>query len=293
MRAMGVVTHALPSMEPDVGPPYPFPDALEKLGPNEVNRPVPWDELTPGQRDFQAAKMAIHAAMIDRMDREIGRVLAQVRAMNAWDNTLILFLSDNGASAEIMVRGDGHDPTARLGSAGSYLCLGPGWSTAANTPFRRHKTWVHEGGIATPLIAHWPEGITARGEWRRTPAHVIDLAPTILELAGGRWPGRWDDQPVPPAPGRSLLPVFTRDGAVARDYLWWLHEDNRALRMGDWKIVAAGKDAPWELYDLGTDRGESRNLAEAHPDKLRELATVWEARRDEFFALARGSGNER
>ena len=103
--------------------------------------------------------MAIHAAMVDRMDREIGRVLDQLRAMGAFENTLIFFLSDNGASAEIMVRDDGHDPAAAPGSAASHLCLGPGWSTVANTPFRRHKTWVHEGGIATPLIVHWPKGI--------------------------------------------------------------------------------------------------------------------------------------
>ena len=128
--------------------------------------------------------MAIHAAMVDRMDREIGRVLDQLRAMGALDNTLILFLSDNGASAEIMVRDDGHDPSAPPGSAASHLCLGPGWSTVANTPFRRHKTWVHEGGISTPLIVHWPQGIAARGELRHDPGHVIDLVPTILEAAG-------------------------------------------------------------------------------------------------------------
>ncbi len=128
--------------------------------------------------------MAIHAAMVDRMDREIGRVLDQLRAMGAFENTLIFFLSDNGASAEIMVRDDGHDPSAPAGSAASHLCLGPGWSTVANTPFRRHKTWVHEGGIATPLIVHWPKGIAARGELRHDPGHVIDLVPTILEVRG-------------------------------------------------------------------------------------------------------------
>ena len=104
--------------------------------------------------------------------------------MGAFENTLIFFMSDNGASAEIMVRDDGHDPTAPPGSAASHLCLGPGWSTVANTPFRRHKTWVHEGGIATPLVVHWPMGIAARGELRHDPGHVIDIVPTILEIAG-------------------------------------------------------------------------------------------------------------
>jgi arylsulfatase len=138
IQRLGIVKGRLPDVEREVGPPYDFPKALETLGPGEVNRPVPWDTLTDHQRAFQAAKMAIHAAMVERMDREIGRVLNQVRAMGAFENTLIFFLSDNGASAEIMVRDDGHDPTADAGSAGSHLCLGPGWSTVANKPFRRH-----------------------------------------------------------------------------------------------------------------------------------------------------------
>ena len=126
--------------------------------------------------------MAIHAAMVDRMDHEIGRILNQLKTMQAFDNTLIFFASDNGASAEIMVRNGGHDPLAAAGSAASYLCLGPGFSSACNTPFRRHKTWVHEGGISTPLIAHWPAGIPSRGELRTTPSHVIDIVPTILDV---------------------------------------------------------------------------------------------------------------
>src|SRR5207237_787828 len=136
------------------------------FGPGEVNRPVAWDSLTKEQQQFQATKMAIHAAMIDRMDREIGRILAQLKSMQALDNTLLFFLSDNGASAEMMIREDGHDPAAPPGSAKTHLCLGPGWSSVANTPFRRHKTWVHEGGISTSLIVHWPQQIKARGELR-------------------------------------------------------------------------------------------------------------------------------
>jgi arylsulfatase A-like enzyme len=221
------------------------------------------------------------------MDREIGRVLEQLRAMNAIEDTLIFFLSDNGASAEIMVRGDGHDPEAPMGSAATFLCLGPGWSSFANTPFRRHKTWVHEGGISTPLIVHWPHGITARGELRHTPGHVIDLLPTILDVVGAKRFETWRDQPVPPAPGKSLLPLFKQDGTVRHDSLWWLHEENRALRVGNWKIVAAGKDSPWELYDLRTDRGESINLADRYPEKVRELADEWTRQTAQYFALAR------
>jgi arylsulfatase A-like enzyme len=285
---LGIVKARLSDVERSVGPPYDMPNVLKLFGPDEVNRPVPWNSLTVRQRLFQAEKMAIHAAMVDRMDHEIGRVLIQLRTMGVFDDTLIFFLSDNGASAEIMVRDDGHDPGAPAGSAGTHLCLGPGWSTVANTPFRRHKTWVHEGGISTPLIVHWPRGISARGELRREPGHVIDILPTIRELAGARALEADGNRPAPPAlPGLSLVPEFARDGALKHEELWWQHEGNRAIRAGDWKLVAAGKDGPWELYDLGQDRTETHDLAREHTERVRELARRWEERRDEFAALAR------
>jgi arylsulfatase len=277
---------SLSAIERDVGPPYAFPEAIKKLGPNELNRPLPWADLTADQRAFQANKMAVHAAMVDRMDREIGRVLDQLRAVGALDTTLVFFLSDNGASDEIMVRGDGHDPHAECGTGATFLSIGPGWSSLANTPFRRHKTWVHEGGIATSFIVHWPKGIAARGEVRHTPGHVIDVVPTVLDAAGGRRFEQWNGRPVPPAPGKSLVPAFAKDGTVAHDSFWWLHEGNRALRAGDWKIVAAGKDSPWELYDLSSDRSETRNLAAEKPDKVRELAALWEKQLADYAALA-------
>ncbi len=286
LQGLKIGGDALSAVERDVGPPYNFPDALKKLGPNEVNRPLPWKELTAEQRDFQACKMAVHAAMVDRMDREIGRVLDQLRAMKAMDNTLIFFLSDNGASAEIMVRGDGHDPDAECGTGATFLCIGPGWSTMCNTPFRRHKTWVHEGGISTPLIVHWPKGIAAKNELRRTPGHVVDLVPTVLEAAGGKRPEKWDGKPLPPAPGKSLLPLFAKDGTVQHETIWWLHEGNRALRAGNWKIVAAGKDSPWELYDLSSDRSEGQDLAKEKPEKVRELAALWRKQYEDYCALA-------
>ena len=289
IRENRIVLDRLSSVEREVGPPYDFPGALKKLGPGEVNRPVPWDQLTPEQREFQATKMAIHAAMVDRMDREIGRVLAQLRAMGAYDDTLVLFLSDNGASAEIMVRDDGHDRSASPGSGPTYLCLGPGWSNASNTPFRRHKTWVHEGGIATPFVAHWPAGISAKGELRREVAHAIDVPLTILELAGGKL----DPSPGGPRfPGQSLTSTLRADRAASRE-LWWRHEKNRALRLGDWKIVAAGKDSEWELYDLSKDRTETENLAAIHVAKTRELARIWDERWGEIQSQARGESAKR
>src|SRR5436190_2813253 len=300
-QSMGIASGKLSPFEREVGPPYFFADAYKALGPGEVSKPLPWNELTKEQQAFQATKMSIHAAMVDRMDREIGRVVDQVRAMKALDNTLIMFLSDNGASAEIMVRDDGHDPALPPGSAGTHYCLGPGWSTVANTPFRMHKTWVHEGGIATPLVVHWPSGISARGELRKNPGHVIDLVPTILEVAGGKRLGSVDGKTVPPSPGRSIAPAFAKDNSAPHDYLWWSHEGSRAIRVGDYKLVAASpslrgrgaardedeqKPGPWELFNLADDRAESNNLAGKMPDKVRELSALWSQREAEFFKLA-------
>jgi arylsulfatase len=285
-REMGIVNCSLSALEREVGPPYAFPAEIAKLGPGEINRPVPWTELTDVQREFQAGKMAIHAAMVDRMDQEIGRVLAQIKAMGAFENTIVLFLSDNGASAEMMVRGDGNDSNATPGAAGSFLCLGPGFSSAANTPFRRHKTWVHEGGIATPLIVHWPKGIAAKGELRHTPGHLVDLVPTLLDLVGGKRVETWEGQPIPTPPGKDLKPALASDVAVPRDSIWWQHEGNRALRIGDWKIVAAGADSPWELYDLSVDRAETNNLAAQQPDRVKAMADTWSRQTEEFRALA-------
>lgn len=274
------IAPALAPVERDIGPPYAFPNDIKKLGPNEVNRPLEWKALTAEQQKFQAAKMEVHAAMVSRMDAEIGRVVAQLKAMKQFDNTLIVFLSDNGASAEMMVRGDGHDQAAAPGSAATFLCLGPGWSGVCNAPFRRHKTWNHEGGICTPLVAHWPKGIAAKGELRHAPGHCVDFVPTVLELSGAKAPAD-----APAKPGRSLVPLFAKDGAPERD-LWWQHEGNRALRRGNWKAVAAGRDAEWELYDLGTDRAESKNVAKEHPEKLKELVAAWTKQRDAHNSLA-------
>jgi len=269
IQEMGIVKGELSKVEPQVGPPYHFPDALEILGEDEVNRPVPWESLTLAQQKFQQVKMSIHAAMIERVDKEIGRIINQLKAMDALENTLIVFLSDNGASAEIMVRDDGHEPSAAPGSASTYFCLGPGWSNMSNTPFRRHKTWVQEGGSCTPLIAHWPDGIRARGELRHTYGHVIDIVPTILDLAGIAS----DSLRQVALPGKSLRPLFEGEADWQRP-IWYYHEGNRALRVGDWKIVA-DKETPWELFNLEEDRTESNNLANSNPGKIIEMEKLW------------------
>ena len=289
LREMGVVNCDLPALEPDVIPDWNFSrDQLhEMIGPGEVNRAVAWDTLSEQQKRFQATKMAIHAAMIDRMDREIGRVLGQVKKMGAYDNTVIFFVSDNGASAEQIIRGDMNDPSAAPGSGKSYLCLGPGWSSSSNTPFRLHKSWVHEGGISSPLVVHWRAGIKAHGELRHDPCHFVDIVPTVLDLAGGAdLSSQWSGEVAPPLPGTSLAPAFTRDGAVRHEFIYFHHLNNRAIRVGDWKLVAKGQDGPWELYDLKTDRCEAKDRAADYPDRVHKLSALWQKCEDGFRAQA-------
>lgn len=243
-----------------------------------TDRVPAWETLTAAEQDAWATRMAVHAAMIDRMDQEIGRILDQLKAMNASENTLIVFVSDNGASHEKVDRGDKHTPGAAPGAFNSFLCLETGWANVANSPLRLSKMFVHEGGISTPWIMHWPRGIASAG-LRTTPVHLIDLPPTIVELAGMTWP---KEKLAPPRPGMSLVPLFARDGAVKHDSLWWLHQGNRAIRVGDWKLVARGEKGPWELYNLATDRAECEDLSERHPAKARELASLWEAQWEQF-----------
>lgn len=281
IRELGIVAGDISKVESQIGPPYDFPNAIKKLGEGEVNRPLPWAKLSQGQRDFQAKKMAIHAAMIDRMDQEIGRVLEQLKAMNQFEDTLIVFLSDNGASAEIMVRADGHDATAPAGSGKSYLCLGPGWSTVCNTPFRRHKTWVHEGGIRTPFIAHWANGKFAKNSLNKTLGHVVDVVPTLLDLAGVETESV---RGVLARPGRSIAPLFSGKAMPRSKTIWWLHEGNRALRTDNWKIVAA-KDEPWSLYDMENDPAETSDLAEVDAVRVAEMKALWQKQLDQFIEM--------
>jgi len=286
----GIISCGLSAREESVGPPYRFNNVPGTLGTGEVLFPVAWETLTDEQKRFQATKMAIHAAMIDRMDKEIGRILDKVRSMGAWDNTIFFFLSDNGASAEIMIRGDMHDPDAPAGSAASYLCLGPGWSSAANTPLRRHKVWNHEGGIATPLIVHWEKGIDKPGTLRHDLGHVVDFVPTFLDLLGIAPPKQIRGENVPPYPGVSLLPAIRgTEQNVERDYIYFNHSGNAALRVGDWKVLYTKTGEPnshaqaeqstgtagWSLYDMSADRCEQIDLAEKQPEKLKEMLNKW------------------
>jgi arylsulfatase A-like enzyme len=235
-----------------------------------------WESVT--NKDEWELRMAVHSAMVDRMDQGIGRVLERVRQLGVEENTLVLFLSDNGASAEALDSWPdprrGHRPGTETGRPESHHCLEIGWANAANTPFRENKMWIHEGGIATPLIAYWPGGLQAKGALTRQVGHVVDLMPTFLELAGGRYPATYRGHRLKPLAGRSLVPVLRGQEIGART-LAWEHEGNRGIRVGDWKLVAVFRGA-WELYDLAVDRTETNNLAPKRPAKVRELAARWQ-----------------
>jgi arylsulfatase len=244
-----------------------------------------WDALDADRQADLARRMTVYAAMVDRMDRNIGRVVADLRTNGQLDNTLILFLSDNGACAEWDPFGfDGSSGPKnnlhtgadldRMGGPDTYHSYGSGWANACNTPFRLYKHWAHEGGISTPLIAHWPKGIEKRGEVRKQAGHVIDIMATCVDVAGAKYPERVGENAITPAEGKSLTPAFT-DRPLERAFLAWEHEGNKALRAGRWKAVAT-HDGSWELYDMEADRVELHNLAAQHPDKVKELAAKWE-----------------
>jgi arylsulfatase len=297
---MGLIDCDLSKRQDDITAPWSYPPARLKkdVHPGETGRALPWDSLNDVEKDYEATKMAIHAAMVHRMDISIGRIVAQLKAMGQYENTLIMFVSDNGATSEQIVRGDGHDKNAPLGSAKSYMCLGPGWSTASNTPFKLHKHWNHEGGISSPLIVHWPNGIKDANQLRHDPSHFIDITPTILEVASGqRDLDNYKSADAPKRPGLSLIPAFEKDGSVNHKNIWFCHSGNRAFREGDWKISYNGAKPPkflqgdekkkdpgnkWELYNIKTDRCEMNDLALKYPEKVKELDRQWNQIAEDF-----------
>jgi len=248
-----------------------------------------WREIPEPQRRDLAHRMAVYAAQIDCIDQNIGRLVAKLEDLGQLENTCILFLSDNGCSAEGGPGGFRRGkPGAPIGTGLSYASVGLEWANAADTPLRKFKMATHEGGIATPLIAHWPAGMkihapssTPKGRLVHEPGHVIDLMPTLVELAGAVYPEEIKGRAILPAEGRSLAALITGEaerlpaGEVPRP-LFWEHQGNKGVRLGNWKAVAEARGA-WELYDLQSDRAEMHNLAADHPDKLDELIALWNA----------------
>ena len=280
---------------------------LGLIDPKQPMAPGPdWDAVK--DKKWEAAGMEVYAAMVDRMDQGVGKLVKELERTGQLDNTLILYMQDNGGCAELQGRTgnanhpnierpekptlpamkaedfitagsvpkqtrDGYPvrmgPKVMPGPADTYVAYGKGWATVSNTPLREYKHWVHEGGISTPLIAHWPKGIAAKGELRKQPGHLIDVAATCVDLAGATYP-----KDAPPLEGKSLRPAFDNK-PLDRD-LFWEHEGNRAVRAGDWKLVAK-HNQPWELYDVGKDRVEATDLAAKEPAKVKELVAKYEA----------------
>ncbi len=280
---------------------------------------VPADiELSPGSDDWanvtdrawEARCKEVYAAMIETMDAGIGRIVAQLKNAGQFDNTLILFLQDNGACAEKVGRTEnppdpgnlkpmGPDqlqskvqppmqtrdgrwvksgPGVMPGPADTYVAYGRGWANVSNTPFREYKHWTHEGGISTPLIAHWPAGIRGdrAGKLERQPGHLIDIMATCVDLSGATYPTEVSGQPIKPREGVSLRPAFEGNSLGRTQPLFWEHESNRAVRDGDWKLVAK-EDGPWELYNIAVDRTESHDLSASEPSRAKALAAQWDA----------------
>ena len=235
-----------------------------------------WETLSDSEKVVWDHWMAVYAAMIDRMDQNIGK-LRKCLEDNGYDkNTMIIFLSDNGGCHEAARRGD---PKAEPGSPHSFGGYDYPWANVSNTPFRWFKHWVHEGGISTPFIAWYPGKIKA-GTINSQMAHITDIMPTLVEIAGATYPSEYKGNSIYPLPGKSLVPLLTGRKAVLRDTLCWEHEGNRAVRCGKWKLVSrydysSNEELPWELYDMEKDRSELHNLAEQHPEKVKEMEQIY------------------
>ena len=242
-----------------------------------------WESLPAEEQDRFDHLMAVYAAVVHRMDKAVGDLVDGLKQRGVLDDTLILFLSDNGGNAEA---GPGGRTEGNPSEARSDWFCGESWAFLQNVPFRKYKHFNHEGGIATPLVVHWPAGITARGEWRHDPGHLIDILPTCLDAAGGEFPGERQGKPSIPLEGRSLVPVFTGE-PIAREALYWEHEGNAAVRVGDLKLVRLGTQGPWELYDLEADRTEQHDLAATRPADAARLAGLWQAWAERVHAVPR------
>ena len=226
-----------------------------------------WDELENKKEWLR--KMEVYAAMIDHMDQQIGKVISLLEKEGMLDNTLIIFLSDNGASAEKIDLFKLNDPKAKIGAKGSFVALGEGWAHVANAPFRLYKGWVHEGGIKVPMIIHWPNGIKSKGKIIDAPCHAIDILPSLLELTGAK--------SSYPLRGLSLVPLM-EGKSIPERALFWEFNYNKAVRKGDWKLVLGEPTYAWELYNLKDDPTESNNLYGINQEvflKLRTLQLQW------------------
>ena len=308
-----------------------------ELSPLDVH---PWEEEE--NKEVQSGRMEIYAAMIDELDQGIGSIVETLKEQGIIDNTVIFFLQDNGGCAEEIGTMEETGPQAdnpesakplnideiqyrmfplmtrsgkyvmkgkdiKGGPDSTYVSYGKVWANASNTPFREYKHWVHEGGISTPLIIHYPEGIKNKNSYCSFPGHVIDIMPTLVELTGADYPKTYNNHSILPMEGISLVPLLQGKSIEREGPIFWEHEANRAIRSGDWKLVSKGelftgsygqwenyKLGPWELYNIKTDRSEMHDLAAQYPEKVSELSAIWEeyAKRTQVFPAPWEPGEE-
>lgn len=266
-----------------------------------------WNEVE--NKAWETRCMEVYAAMVDCMDQGVGRLMETLKANGQFDNTLVLFLQDNGGCAEGMGRAGAFKPRADSptlpplandylqpdmipkqtrdgfpvrqgegvmpGGPDTYIGYGRDWANVSNTPFREYKHWEHEGGISSPLIAHWPAGIARSGQLESAPSHLIDIMATCVELSGATYPTTFAGESIQSLEGISLAPTFAGKKLARPQPLFWEHEGNRAVRDGDWKLVSK-HPGDWELYDMAADRTEMHNLAKEHPERVKELSEAWE-----------------
>jgi len=285
----------------------------------ERDKGVPkWEDAD--LKEWHTRRMEVYAAMVDNMDQGIGRIVDSLKAKGIYENTLIFFLQDNGGCAEEYgSRGsEKPDPSKPVelkpmqpgelqtamqpkvtrdgrpvrtgrgvmpGPADTYIAYGKPWANASNTPFRLYKHWVHEGGISTPLIVHWPAGVKSKGNLRHQPGHLIDIMATCVDVADARYPKEYKGNPITPMEGKSLAPAFDANKSIEREAIYWEHEGNCAIRVGKWKLVsranrnlrtADGIKQNWELYDLDADRSETNDLVTKFPDRAKRMADQWQ-----------------
>lgn len=302
-------------------------ERMKKLGvidPEWKLSPVAEKWADQKNKAWDAKNMEVYAAMIDNMDQGIGRVVDALKANDQFENTLILFMQDNGGCAETLgrtTRKNEHDrmtpkpskpdfapmakdelqkdmiphqsrdgyltrmgPNNMPGPDGTYIAYGKGWANVSNVPFREYKHYVHEGGISTPLIAHWPAQIKNKGQMRKTPSHLIDIMATCVDIGEAYYPESYQGHDIIPMEGKSLLSVFQAD-TLARSHLFWEHEGNRAVRQGDWKLVMKKSDGIYELFNLKDDKTEMNNLIAEYPEKAAQLEQLWDSESDRTLVL--------
>jgi len=266
-------------------------DSRWPLTERDPNAPA-WEDVPGAERPWFARRMEVYAAMVDRLDQAVGTILESVRDIDAEENTLVLFLADNGGCAEELRPGSkayhipektldgrpvqsGNLRTLMAGPDDTYQSYGLPWANASNTPFRLYKHWVHEGGISSPLVVYWPAGVKARGGLTSQPGHLIDLMATCVDVGGAEYPTVYQGHEITPLEGKSLAPLFAGGEREGHDAIFWEHEGNRAVRQGKWKLVSRYPGG-WELYDIEADRTELNDLAPKYSARVERMAAVYE-----------------